>query len=52
MTDDDLDWDQSVVLEPHGDRLCQCACGCARELLAEEDAMCTDCYQGRHPGER
>lgn len=41
-----------VVLQPHGDRLCGCACGCARELLPEEVDLCTDCAAGRHPHRR
>jgi NMD protein affecting ribosome stability and mRNA decay len=47
----DLDYDDWVTLQPQGDRLCQCACGCSRELMPEEDAMCSDCLAGRHPGE-
>jgi hypothetical protein len=40
-----------VVLQPQGDRLCACACGCARELLPEEADVCADCATGRHTEE-
>lgn len=48
----DLDNEEWVTLQPRGDRLCQCVCGCSRELMPEEEEeMCSDCLAGRHPGE-
>jgi hypothetical protein len=41
-----------VVLQPQGDRLCRCACGCAREILPEEADVCADCDVGRHPSDQ
>ena len=37
-----------TVLQPPGERTCECACGCPVQLLPEEDALCSNCARAIH----